>query len=740
MGPRERNRRRRAKRHIVPTVLLSLLGFLLLAGVAFGIGMVGNVTRWLSDLPDYTDANAYLVSEPTEIVDCNGNKLASFYTQNRKSVTKDNVSPYVLQGTVDVEDERFYEHGGIDLWGIARAAVATIGGGHEGASTITQQLVRNTILSEEQFDSTIERKVREAYIAVKMEEVYSKDDILMMYLNTIYYGHGAYGIEAAAETYLSKSAKDLTLAEAALLIGLPNSPSQYDPTVNPDLALSRRNKVLDNMLRLGHITQEEHDAAQAEPIQLNVTEISGSGVEVYSQPYFVAYVKQLLEQEFSTDVLFKGGLTVKTTIDPTMQQVAESAVKERLDVLNLDGLDMGMVVVDPKTGYIKCMVGGYDYNSDDQHVNHATAKRPVGSTFKAFTLATAIQNGMNPDIIVNCASPLTLKNSSNTKVENYGNESYGYISLKQATAYSSNTGYVQVAEAVGNQKIISLVKKLGIDTAKDNIEDVPVMTLGTGSISPLEMASAYATFANGGDYRQPIAITEIDSRTGSALYQHTDNPTQVLTSGEAAAVTDVLTGVLKGQGTGAAGALSVDQPVAGKTGTTDDTTNLWFCGYTPQLSVAMWTGYSSGEIPIQKWGQDLLGDQTNLPVFKKFMDTVLAGQAREEFPTGTAPTYKNNSEWKFSNTSSSANKYSSSKSSSNSYNGSNSSSNGYSNGNSSTYGNGYGNSSSNSTTGNTGTNGGTTSSTGDSGTTGGGTGTGDGGDGGTSGGDSGTSE
>ena len=739
MGPRERNRRRRAKRHIVPTVLLSFLGFLLLAGIAFGIGMIGNVNRWLSDLPDYTDANAYLVSEPTEIVDCNGNKLASFYTQNRKSVTKDNVSPYVLQGTVDVEDERFYEHGGIDLWGIARAAVATLSGGHEGASTITQQLVRNTILSEEQFDSTIERKVREAYIAVKMEEVYSKDDILMMYLNTIYYGHGAYGIEAAAETYLSKSAKDLTLSEAALLIGLPNSPSQYDPTVNPDLALSRRNKVLDNMLRLGHITQEEHDAAQAEPITLNVTEISGSGVDVYSQPYFVAYVKQLLEQEFSTDVLFKGGLTVKTTIDPTMQQVAESAVKERLDILNMDGLDMGMVVVDPKTGYIKCMVGGYDYNADESHVNHATAKRPVGSTFKAFTLATAIQNGMNPDITINANSPLTIK-GTNTKVENYANTSYGYCSLRQATAYSSNTAYVQVAEAVGNQKIISLVKKLGIDTAKDNIEDVPVMTLGTGSISPLEMASAYATFANGGDYRQPIAITEIDSRNGSVLYQHTDNPEQVLTSGEAAAVTDVLSGVLKGSGTGAAGALSVNQPVAGKTGTTDDTTNLWFCGYTPQLSVAMWTGYSSGEIPIQKWGQDLLGDQTNLPVFKKFMDTVLAGQAREEFPTGTAPTYKNNSEWKFSNTSSSANsKYSSTKSSSTSSTDDDD--------NSGTYGNGY--SSGNSYSGTNGTTGSGTSGTGSSSTpsTGGGgtaAGTGgaggDGGDSGATGGDSGTAE
>ena len=649
MGPRERSSRKRAKTHTLPMVLVSFLGFFLIAGVAFAVGMVGNVNRWLSDLPDYTDANAYLVSEPTTIVDANNNKIASFYTQNRKSITKDEVSPYVLQGTVDVEDERFYEHGGIDLWGIARAAVATLSGGHEGASTITQQLVRNTILQEEQFDSTIERKVREAYIAIKMEEIYSKDDILMMYLNTIYYGHGAYGIEAAAETYLSKSANDLTLAEAALLIGLPNSPSQYDPTVNPDLALSRRNKVLDNMLRLGHITQEEHDAAQAEPITLNVTEISGSGVDVYSQPYFVAYVKQLLEQEFSTDVLFKGGLTVKTTIDPTMQQVAEEAVRNQLDTLALDGLDMGMVVVDPKTGYIKVMVGGYDYNADENHVNHATAKRPVGSTFKAFTLATAIQDGMNPNISVNSNSPLTIKGTT-TKVQNYANESYGTISLKQATAYSSNTAYVQVAEAIGNQKIISLVKKLGIDTAKDNIEDVPVMTLGTGSISPLEMASAYAAFANGGYYRQPIAISEIDSRTGTVLYQHTDNPQQVLTAGEAAAVTDVLTGVMQGSGTGATGALSVNQPYAGKTGTTDNTTNLWFCGYTPQLTCALWTGYSAGEIPIQKWGTDLLGNQTNLPIFKKFMDTVLADTPREEFQTGTAPTYKNNSEWKFQST------------------------------------------------------------------------------------------
>ena len=222
MGPRQRRARGRAKTHAAPVILVSVLGFLLVAGIAFGIGMLGNVERWLSDLPDYTDADEYLVSEPSHILDAAGNEIATFFVQNRESVTADQVSPWVLKGTVDVEDERFYEHPGVDIIGIGRAVLAQLSGRSEGASTITQQLVRNTILSEEQFDQTIERKVREAFIALEMEKIYSKDEILMMYLNCIYYGHGAYGIQAASKTYLSKNASDLTLAEAALLIGLPN--------------------------------------------------------------------------------------------------------------------------------------------------------------------------------------------------------------------------------------------------------------------------------------------------------------------------------------------------------------------------------------------------------------------------------------------------------------------------------------------------------------------------------------
>ena len=348
MGPRERSTRHRAKTHILPVIFGSFFGFFIIFCVAFGVGMVGNVQNWLSDLPDYTDVDNYMVSEPTSILDANGNTIASLFIQNRDVVEYDEISPYVLEGMVDVEDERFYQHPGVDIIGIGRAVMSQLTGGSEGASTITQQLVRNTILSEEQFDNTIERKVREAWIALQMEKIFSKEEILTMYLNTIYFGHGAYGIQAAAETYFSKNASDLTLAESALLIGLPNAPDYLDPTKNPDAATDRRNKVLDNMLRLGTITQEEHDAAQAETITLNVTEQPTNGTLAY--PYFVDYVKSLLSQEFSTDVLFAGGLTIKTTIDPTIQAKAEEAAVGYMNELGIDEIEVGMTVIDPKTG------------------------------------------------------------------------------------------------------------------------------------------------------------------------------------------------------------------------------------------------------------------------------------------------------------------------------------------------------------------------------------------------------
>ena len=645
MGSRERYRRERSKTHALPIILGSLFGFLLISGIAFGIGMMGNINRWLSDLPDYTDANQYLVSEPTTVLDANGNEIASLYVQNRESITYDQVSPYVIEGTVDTEDVRFYEHNGVDLVGIMRAVLVQLTGGSEGASTITQQLVRNTILSEEQFDNTIERKVREAFIAIKMEEVYSKEDILMMYLNTIYYGHGAYGIQAAAKTYLSKNAADLTLAEAAMLVGLPNAPSMYDPTVNPEYALSRRNLVLDRMLSAGDISQEEHDAAQAEPIELNlVPAVPMNGILAY--PYFVDYVKSLLQEEFSTDMIFKGGLTVKTTIDPTLQAKAEEAAVSRMNDAGADTLEVGMVVLDPKTGYIKAMVGGKDYNANESHVNHALGRRSPGSSFKTFTLAAAIKAGMSPNVMLNCSSPLKVWGSV---FQNYGNHNYGSRTLAQATAVSSNTGFVQVAEAIGNKAIIETCRELGIDTKSEqaNFQDVPALTLGTASITPLEMAEAYTAFANGGYHREAVAITEITSRDGKTLYKHEDAPKQVFTAGQAEAITNVLKMVMVSGGTGVYGRPSINQPIAGKTGTAgtaSETTDLWFCGYTPQLVCSIWTGRSGTNASFRGFGTADLP----LPIFRAFMNSALAGVEREEFPTGDAPQYKANSSWKFS--------------------------------------------------------------------------------------------
>ena len=642
MGPRQRNRHLRAKTHIAPIIIGSFFGFMLLASVAFGVGMIGVVDTWLQDLPDYTDTDLYLSSEPTTILDAEGNEIASFYTQNRTTVTLDQISDYVIDGTVATEDERFYEHGGFDLVGIMRAAWVQLTGGSEGASTITQQLVRNTILSDEQFDVTLQRKVREIYLAVKMEEIYSKDEILNMYLNAIYYGHGAYGIEAASNVYFSKSASDLTLAEAALLVGLPNAPSQYDPTVNPDYALQRRNTVLDRMLSNGYISQEEHDAAQAEPIELKLSETSGTGVDIYAYPYFVDYVRDLLSNEFDYNQIFSGGLTVKTTIQPDVQQAAETAVVERLEEVDADDdLQAGMTVIDNDTGYIVGMVGGRDYYADDQHTNHAITQRQTGSSFKAFTLATAIDQGMNPNIIINCTSPQTFDNGT-YRVQNIGNAQYGYISLARATELSSNTGYVRVAKAVGVQNVIDMCHQLGIE---NEMNPYSSLTLGTEELSTLQMAEAFSTFASGGLHRDAVAITEILNRDGEVIYQHEDDPERVLETGEAMVVTDILEGVIS-RGTATTAQLSVNQPFAGKTGTTENYGDLWFCGYTPQYSVAVWTGYTSGGTnTVRIWGRAASTSDLPQPIARNFFNAILEGVPREEFPTGETPAYRDNSYW-----------------------------------------------------------------------------------------------
>ena len=647
MGIRQRRARKHASTHAVRNFFVGLLGIFVLLCAALAISLISLMSTWLEDLPDYTSADAYLAAEPTVVYDSEGNQIGSFYLENRQAVDLDEISDYVIEGTVDTEDVRFYEHNGVDPQGIVRAIISNLTGGSEGASTITQQLVRNTILSDERYDQTLKRKVREAYIAVQMEKTYTKDQILNMYLNTIYYGHGAYGIQVAAITYFNKDASDLTLAEAALLVGLPQAPSEYDPTVNPDAAIERRNTVLDRMLAAGDITQEEHDEAVNTPLELNLGDPSADNESTY--PYWNDYIMQLLEEDFSSDTIYQGGLKVYTTLDPTCQQAAEEAVSEQLDSLNNDDLQQALVAIDPSNGYIKAMVGGRDYNTSQY--NLATqAKRQTGSSFKAYTLTAAIEEGMSPTVTINCNSPLQV--TSTWRVQNYGNSSYGTLTLAQATAVSSNTGYAQVAVEIGADKIVETAQKMGID---EDLPSYPSLTLGTAGVPVIQMAEAYATLASGGVHHDPVAITKIEDRNGNVVYEHEDSSEQVLTPSVAKAVTEVLeTVITSGTATNISYYKTFDQPVAGKTGTTEDYRDLWFVGYTPQICVAVWTGYIE-EATIYCNGALAHPSNTSVMTVCRYMNKTLTGVEREEFSFADAedPDYKDNSTWSFSQSSSS---------------------------------------------------------------------------------------
>lgn len=636
MTARMRKIRHTAKPRAGKYIALMGLVVTLALVAAFVVAGVNLMKSWLEDLPDYTDADAYLLSQPTTVVDADGNVITEFYLENRVPISIDECSPYVLAATVDIEDERFYSHNGIDIKGILRAVVSQLTGGSEGASTITQQLVRNTVLQDEQFEKTLSRKVREAYIALQLEQMYTKDEILMMYLNSIYYGSGCYGIEAASEYYFGKACSELTLGEAATLAGLPQSPSLYDPTINPNYAVERRNAVLAHMLDNGDITQEQYDETVASQLELNVTPRTGSGTTKY--PYFVDYVKTQLLEQFSYDIIFKGGLTVVTTIDPYTQQCAEDAAGSITDYA-WDDLEAAIVAIDPNTGYIKAMVGGKDYNV--HQYNLATqAQRQPGSSFKTFTLTAAIEAGMSPLVLIDANSPITI---GDWTVANINWESYGTISLRQATLWSSNVVYAQVINEIGVDAVIDVARRMGITS---DLAPYNSLTLGVSECTVLEMASAYSTLASGGVHYEPTAITQVLDRNGNVLYQYEPVGTQAISSEVAYAVTQVLQDVVR-EGTGAEAALTVDQPVAGKTGTTDSYKDLWFCGYTPQLACAVWVGYLD---PAVIYYQGYEGTTHNLPnpIFSRFMSAALQGQERQEFPYANSPVYRSDYSWSIS--------------------------------------------------------------------------------------------
>lgn len=589
--------------------------------------------EWTDDLPSLENTDAFSYAQQSVMLASDGTtELAEFQLEKRSPVTYEQISPYVLEGTVDTEDVRFYEHNGVDPQGIARALVNNLQGSDlEGASTITQQLIRNTVLSQEANDISFKRKIREAELAIELEKQYSKDEILVMYLNTINYGDGCYGIEAAAQNYFQVSALDLTLAQAATLIGIPQSPTYLDPKVNPDASLERRNVVLDRMLTAGNITQEEHDAAQAEPLNLNPAPDAPSQ-GIYNYPYFTSYVSRLLQEEgnqygISHSDLFEGGLTIYTTLDTTMQDQAEAACQAQYARMD-DSLEASLVAVDPQTGYIKALVGGKDYYTDQWNIA-TQGGRPTGSSFKAFTLATAIEQGISPSTLIDCTSPLTLP--SGKSLENFGGYNYGILSIQRATDKSSNTGYYRLTEQVSPAAIAEMAHKLGVTS---DLPAYPMITLGTENTTPLEMASAYATFATDGIQRDPIAITKIVDKNGDTIYETSDNGKRVLSEEVAGAVTKVLRTVFESsEGTAYGAAPTNGQPVAGKTGTGQEFRDHWLVGYAPMLSCAVWIGdrnyYSTDQ------------NLTANALWQDFMSRALANQPVQNFSETKDPPYTN---------------------------------------------------------------------------------------------------
>ena len=657
MGIRTRRARAHYKTHFAGFGLAGVLGFIALLIVTLALSLGTVVSSWLEDLPDYTSADAFLVAEPTRVYDADGNEIVAYYLQNRRSVTLEQVSNYVIRGTIDTEDKRFYDHNGVDPEGIARAAVGQIFGGGEqgGGSTITQQLVRWTVLSDEQFENSLRRKVREAYIAIQMEKTYTKEQILNMYLNTIFYGNGAYGIEAAAITYFNKSAADLNLNEAATLVGIPNSPTAFDPFVNYDACKSRRNLVLSRMLEAGDITQEEYDATCAEEIPLNPGELSDSAS---AYPFFTDYVRNLLLQDFSSDTIAQGGLKVYTTIEPDKQAAAEAAVSERVEMANNSDLAGSLVSIDNSNGHIVAMVGGQNYGNDieagQSSVNLATSQRQPGSSFKAIVLLAALNEGMSPTVLIDCMP--TLQVTPTWAPSNISNHDYGICTLQYATAVSSNTGYVQVADAIGMDKVVSMAKTVGIDAT---IDPVLASSLGSSVVSPLEMCEAYSVIATGGVHRNPVAITKIEDRNGNVVYEHEDDPEQVIDSAIAEDATKILeTVITQGTATTMPNYFTRNQPVAGKTGTSDNYADLWFVGYTPQYTTAVWTGCPAGQIRVMYQGRTGTGLDLPVPIWGTYMNQILEGVPHEEFPTSDHNAeYEPNDSWTFIGTDENINRY-----------------------------------------------------------------------------------
>ena len=632
------SRRRRRSRHRASgrrrrALLLILLLLAVLAaagGAAAGLGAFSA----FRDSCDLSALEPLPLGRSSPVLARDGTVLGVLPAErDRRPVQLGEISPWLQKATVAVEDRRFYDHGGVDVRGVARALWADVRAGRvvEGGSTITQQLVRNLYISR---DQTLGRKVREACLAVKLSSRWSKQRILGEYLNAIYYGNRAYGAEAAAQSYFSVPASQLTLEQAALLAGLPQAPSVYDPLLRPDLAIERRAQVLATMREAGHISLREEAAAAAAPLALRPSVAGDSAGEAA----LVGVVRDLLVEAYGAATVRTGGLQVHTTIDARLQRLGHAAVQR---VLGRQGDPAAAVVaVDPGAGEVRVLVSAPPPGVAPGLDLAVGSRRQAGSTFKAFVLAEAIDEGLDPLTVRYRSAPFRYQPDPLTaawNVQTYEHTYRGPITIAQALVHSDNTVFARLTVDVGPEKVAALAARLGV---RSELPVVPSIGLGSAAVSPLDLAAAYATLASGGVERRPVLVRSVRLAGGrvDTTQWASGPPERVLPAAVAGEVTRILRENIR-VGTGQRAAIG--RPAAGKTGTTDNHADAWFAGYTPDLAAAVWVGFPEGELPMGSVrGEPVTGGTLPAAIWAGFVRPALAGRPWRAFPKLPRPAAK----------------------------------------------------------------------------------------------------
>ncbi|MFB7945639.1 transglycosylase domain-containing protein [Kitasatospora phosalacinea] len=656
----------------------SILAGVLVAGMALpAVGAFGltakDTAESFDNIPD--DFKQPTLSQASMIYDAKGGLIAKVYDRDRTILTADQMAPVMRQAQVDIEDARFYEHGAVDLKGVLRAITknAEAGTAAQGASTLTQQYVKNVFVEQagddqqaflEATKKSLGRKIQELKYAIKLEEDLSKDQILTNYLNITFYGHQAYGVEAAANRYFSKSAKDLTVPEAAMLAGLVQNPTAYDPIAHPQAAKTRRNTVIDKLLEYKHITPEEAKAARDSELGIKYSEPQNGCITAQNgMGFFCDYVRHVVKQDPAfgataadrQKLWAQGGLKINTTIDPDKQAAMYNAVTKKVYVT--DPVSAAGSMVEPGTGKILAMAQTRPYGLDtskNQIVLNLNVGASMGggngfspgSTFKPIVAAAALDSGI--PITQEYSSPYTMAypkmstcdgpTTDTPMLTNESTSEHGPYSLQVAMQKSVNTYFIQLEEQMGLCPVKQMTDKLGLGTLANGtkIKQVASMVLGTQEVSPLQMASAYAAFAARGLYCSPIAITSVTASNGKNIGVPNANCTQAMSQTTADGINTLLLGVTE-KGTGSALGLSDGRQIAGKTGTTDERFAAWFTGYTPDLATSVWLGGVGGNVSMKKiyiggtYRPAVYGADGPGPIWQKAMNDALKGSSPLSF-------------------------------------------------------------------------------------------------------------